>query len=95
MVSQLTAKTVEEHSDHYHVVFRDSESFDELETPGWATDLAESEVPGSDIKMGQTGTDEWLVQSVLVPTSDVDGEDDASRRALEVVTVISERTQPD
>jgi hypothetical protein len=95
MVSQLTVQAVEEHGDHYRVIFRDAESFDELETPDWATELAESEVPGSDVDMGQDDTDDWLVQSVLIPTNDVDSEDDASRRALEVVTVISERDQPD
>jgi hypothetical protein len=95
MVSQLTVEVVEEHGDHYHVIFRDAESFDTLESPDWATDLAESEVPGSDVRMGQDDTDEWLVQSVLIPVSEGDSEDDASRKGLRAVTEISERDQPD
>ncbi|WP_262179248.1 hypothetical protein [Haloarcula laminariae] len=95
MSSQLTVKAVEEHGDHYHVRFRDGDELDDLETPDWAAELAESEVPGSSVRMGQDDTDEWLIQSVRVPVTLVDGEDDASRKALQVVTVVSEHEAPD
>ena len=94
MASQLTVETVERDEDHYHVRFRDTDEFDELETPEWASELAEAEVPGSEVRMGQDETDEWLVQRVSVPISLVDSEDDASRKALEVVTVVSEHEPP-
>jgi hypothetical protein len=95
MVSQLTVESIEEREDHYHVHFRDSETFDELVSPDWAVDLADGEVPGADVRMGEDGSGDWLVQSVLIPVDLVDSGDDASRRALEVVTAISERDQPD
>ncbi|WP_324664985.1 hypothetical protein [Haloarcula sediminis] len=95
MTSQLTVKAVEEHGNHYHVRFRDEEELDNLETPDWAADLAESEAPGSDVRMGEDDTDKWVVQSVRVPVGLVDGEDDASRKALQVVTVVSEHDAPE
>jgi len=95
MTSQLTVKAVERHRDHYDVRFRDDDELGDIETPDWARDLAESEVPGSDVQMGRDGSDEWLVQNVRVPTTLVDGDDDASRKALQVVTVISEHDAPD
>ncbi|MDS0282691.1 hypothetical protein [Haloarcula onubensis] len=90
MPSQLTVKTVEQRGDHYDVSFRDADEFDGLETPDWATDLAESKVSGSEVRMGRDGTDDWFIQSVRVPADHVDSEGDASRKALEVATVISE-----
>lgn len=90
MTSQLTVKGVEEHDDHYHVQFRDVDEFGELSTPDWAREVAESELPGSDVQMGQDETDEWLIQSVRVPLDRADGEGDASRKALQVVTLINE-----
>ncbi|MFC6756773.1 MULTISPECIES: hypothetical protein [Haloarcula] len=90
MTSQLTVKAVEEHGDHYHVQFRDADEFDDLETPDWARELAESELPGSDVRMGLEESDEWRIQSVRVPVTAVDGEGDASRKALQVVTLIND-----
>jgi len=90
MTSQLTVKAVEHYEDHYHVRFRDADDFDELETPDWARDLAESEVPGSDVQMGRDESDDWLIQRVRVPVDAVDGEGDASRKALRVVTLIND-----
>jgi len=95
MSSQLTVKGVEEHGDHYHVLFRETGELDHLETPDWARELAESELPGSSVRLGLDETDEWLVQSVRVPITGVDGEGDASRKALQVVTVVSEHEAPD
>jgi len=91
MVSQLTVEDIERRDDHYRVNFRDADSFDELESPDWARELAESEVPGTDVRMGQDESEDWLVRSVLVPFDAADSEEDASRKALEVVTVIGDR----
>lgn len=95
MVSQLTVESVDRDDDQYRVKFRDAETFDELVSPDWAQELAEQAVAGTDVRMGQDDSDDWLVQSVLVPNDTVDSDDDASRKALEVVTVISERHAPD
>lgn len=95
MASQLTVQTVERRDDHYRVNFRDKDSFDELESPDWAQELAESSVPGTDVRMGQDGSDDWATQSVLVPFDVADSDGDASRKALEVVTVIGDGQESD
>lgn len=69
--------------------FREPDSFEEIRTPDWASTPARAVVPESKVRMGRTD-DEWLVQSVLIPIDDVDGGDDASRKALEIVTKISD-----
>ena len=91
MASQLTVETVEQGDEYYHVRFRDPDSFEEIRTPDWANNPARSVVPESRVRMGQNDDDdEWLVQSVLVPIDGVDDRDDASRKALEIVTKISD-----
>jgi hypothetical protein len=89
MASQLTVETVEQGDEYYHVRFRDPDSFEEIRTPDWANNPARSVVPESRVRMGQND-DEWLVQSVLIPVDGVEDSDDASRRALEIVTKISD-----
>jgi len=95
MSSQLTVTAVEHYEDCYRVWFRDTDEFDDPETPDWAGELAESAVPGSEVTMGQDDTDEWLVQSVHIPATRVDGERDAARKALQAVTVVSEHQATD
>lgn len=95
MTSQLTVTGVDHHEDHYDVRFRETDEFEQLETPDWASDLAGAEVPGSEVRMGQDDTDEWLVQRVRIPVARVDDEADAARKALQVVTVVSEHETPD
>lgn len=90
MSSQLTVKAVDRQGDHYHVRFRDPDDFDDLETPAWASELAESELSGSDVRMGRDETGEWLIQRVRVPVDRADGDDDASRKALQVVSLITD-----
>ena len=95
MSSQLTVKSVDRYEDHYLVRFRDAEQFDELSTPDWASELAETELPGSQVWMGRDETDEWRIQSVRVPADRVDGEGDAARKALQVVTLINDHEMLD
>jgi len=90
MTSQLTVQSVDHTGDYYHVRFRESDEFDGLETPDWASELAETELSGSDVQMGRDETDDWLVQRVRVPADRVDGEGDASRKALQVATLIND-----
>jgi len=90
MSSQLTVKEIDQHEDHYHVRFRDPDDFDQLETPEWASELADEELPGSDVQMGRDEADEWLIQSVRVPVDRADAKDDASRKALQVVSLITD-----
>jgi len=88
MSSQRTVKAVDRYGAHYHVRFRDADEFDGLETPDWASELAGSELAGNEVWMGQDDTDEWRIQSVRVPVGRADGEGDASRKALQVVTLV-------
>lgn len=90
MASQLTVKAVEESDEYYHVRFRDPDTFEEIRTPDWAANPARSVVPESKVRMGKNDDDEWIVQSVLIPTGGVDDGDDASRKALEIVTKITD-----
>lgn len=89
MASQLTVEAVEESDDYYHVRFSDPDEFEEIRTPDWADDPAGSVVPGSEVRMGRSD-DDWLVQSVLIPLDGVEDSDDASRRALEIASEITD-----
>jgi hypothetical protein len=90
MASQLTVKTVERGDRYYHVRFRDPETFAEIRTPARANRTARSVAPESKVRMGRNDDDEWLVQSVLVPIDAVEDDDDASRKALQIVTKVSD-----
>ena len=80
---------VEEGDDYYHVRFSDPDEFEEIRTPDWANDPAGSVVSGSEVRMGRDD-DDWLVQSVLIPLDSVEDSDDASRRALEIGSKITD-----
>jgi len=90
MSSQLTVTAVDHGEDYYRVQFRETDEFDELATPDWASELAATELPGSDVQMGRDETGEWLIQSVRVPTAGVDSEGDAARKALQVVSLLTD-----
>ena len=61
-------KLVELEGEYYHVRFRDPGEFSEIRTPEWATAAAEEIAPGSKVRTGhRTGSDDWDVQSVLIP----------------------------
>jgi len=90
MSSQLTVKSVDHYENHYQVQFRETDEFDDLATPDWASELAETELPGSEVQMGRDETDKWLIQSVRVPVNRADDEGDASRKALQVVSLITD-----
>lgn len=63
-------KMVELEGEYYHVRFRDPGEFSEIRTPGWATSAAEEIAAGSKVRTGRRkGSDEWVVQSVLIPES--------------------------
>lgn len=63
----------DEGGDYHHVRFRDPDSFSEIRTPDWAAHVAESVVPGSEVRTGRTGgDDEWQIESVLLPKDRVE-----------------------
>lgn len=63
-------KTVELEDEYYHVRFRDPDEFSEIRTPDWATEVAEDVEKKSKVRTGRReGSDDWVVQSVLIPKS--------------------------
>ncbi|UPM42734.1 hypothetical protein [Halocatena salina] len=76
---------VEESDNYYHVRYNDPDQFDTIRTPDWAANAAESVSQGSEVRTGQTAdSDDWLVESVLIPTEGVD-EDGAKEQAQQIV----------
>ena len=61
-------RAVELEGEYYHVRFRDPGEFSEIRTPEWATDAAAEIASGSKVRTGhRKGSDDWVVQSVLIP----------------------------
>lgn len=78
---------VETEEDYIHVRFRDPDQFDDIRTPDWAEDPAQSVSEGSEVRMGQeAGSDDWNVESVLIKKSV--GEDKAEEQARDIVDKI-------
>ncbi|QRV16885.1 hypothetical protein [Haloterrigena salifodinae] len=78
---------VETEDDYIHVRFRDPDEYDEVRTPDWAEDPAESVSEGSEVRTGKVeGEDDWEVTSVLIKKSV--GEDKAEEEAKEIVEKI-------
>lgn len=81
-------KTVEKTDEYYHVRYRQPDDFSDIRTPDWAERPAGSVMEGSEVRMGKReGSDDWEVQSVLVPTEGID-DSEAKRRANEIVEKI-------
>lgn len=87
MANQPSVETVESGDDYYHVRFRDPDDFDDIRTPDWAKNAAESVSEGAEVRMGSDGDDDWEVQSVLVKKSV--GEDKAVEQAKKIVDEIN------
>ncbi|AEH36176.1 hypothetical protein [Halopiger xanaduensis] len=78
---------VETEDDYIHVRFRDPDRYDEIRTPDWADDPAESVSAGSEVRTGKVeGGDDWEVTSVLIEKHV--GEDKAEEQAEEIVEKI-------
>jgi len=77
-MTDIDAQTVEQGEDYYHVRYRDPDQFDEIRTPDWAASVVE----GAEVRTGdEHGTENWTVQSVLVPVAKVSDGDKATARA--------------
>ncbi|WP_049928986.1 hypothetical protein [Halopiger goleimassiliensis] len=78
---------VESEDDYIHVRFRDPDRYDEIRTPDWAENPAESVSAGSEVRTGKLeGEDDWEVTSVLLPKTV--GEEKAEEQAREIVAKI-------
>ncbi|WP_254525434.1 hypothetical protein [Natrinema caseinilyticum] len=70
-----------------HVRFRDPDRYDEIRTPDWATQPAESVSAGSEVRTGTIeGEDDWEVTNVLINKHV--GEDRAREEAEQIVDKI-------
>ncbi|KTG09577.1 hypothetical protein AUR64_16875 [Haloprofundus marisrubri] len=80
-------QTVESGDDYYHVRFRDPDGFDDIRTPDWAADVAQSVSGNSEVRTGKReGSDEWEVESVLIKKQA--GEEHARDEARRIVEKI-------
>ncbi|MFC7232296.1 hypothetical protein ACFQMM_14575 [Saliphagus sp. GCM10025308] len=80
-------ETVETEDDYIHVRFRDPDEFNEIRTPDWAQNPAESVSEGAEVRTGNTeGDDDWKVQSILIKKSV--GEEKAREQAKDIVEKI-------
>ncbi len=78
---------LETEDQYHHVRFRDPDRFDEIRTPDWAKNAAESVREGSEVRTGKVKDgDDWEVESVLIP-KEVD-EDEARSDAKQIVEKI-------
>ncbi|WP_339105246.1 hypothetical protein [Haloterrigena salinisoli] len=78
---------VETEDDYIHVRFRDPDEYDEVRTPDWAENPAESVSENSEVRTGKVeGDDDWEVTSVLIKKSV--GENKAEEQAKEIVEKI-------
>lgn len=73
-------------SKYIHVRFRDSDRYDEIRTPDWADNPAESVSKGSEVRTGNVEGDDWEVTSVLIKKNV--GEEKAEEQAREIVEKI-------
>lgn len=88
MTSEIQKVDLE--GEYFHVRFNDPGNFDEIRTPDWASNVAESVSSGSKIRMGHVSNgDEWSIQSVLIRKHA--GEEKARERALKIRDKLDER----
>ena len=78
---------VETEDDYIHVRFNDPDQYDEIRTPDWAEEPAQSVSEGAEVRTGRKeGDDDWEVQSVLIDKHV--GEEKAREQAEEIVEKI-------
>ncbi|ADJ14789.1 hypothetical protein [Halalkalicoccus jeotgali] len=78
---------VETDDEYVHVRFRDPDRYEEIRTPDWAKEPAESVSEGSEVRTGKIeGSDDWEVTSVLIEKHV--GEEKAKEQAREIVAKI-------
>ena len=78
---------VETEDEYVHVRFRDPDQYDEIRTPDWADEPAESVSEGSEVRTGKVeDSDDWEVTSVLIKKNV--GEEKAEEQAREIIDKI-------
>ena len=83
---QISAQGVDQSENYYHVRYRDPDEFDEIRTPDWAANVANSVVEGGEVRTGdEHGNENWTAQSVLVPIDAVADENEARDAADRII----------
>jgi hypothetical protein len=78
---------VETENDYIHVQFRDEDRFDEIRTPDWAANAAQSVSESAEVRTGKLEDSyDWEVETVLIQKNV--GEDKAKEQATEIVEKI-------
>ena len=78
---------VDTEDEYIHVQFRDPDRYDEIRTPDWAANAAQSVSDGAEVRTGKLeDSDDWEVETVLISKSV--GEDKAKEQATEIVEKI-------
>ena len=91
MAGYTPVETIEEGDEYYHVRYRNPDDFDDIRTPGWARNAAESVCEGSEVRTGHASggeDDDWDIQSVLIPVDAVPDSEEAAEKAREIVEKI-------
>lgn len=87
MADSPDVELVETDDDYIHVRFRDPDRYDEIRTPDWADEPAQSVSEGSQVRTGKvSGENDWEVTSVLIDKHV--GEEKATEQAREIVAKI-------
>ena len=78
---------VETEDDYIHVRFNDPDEYDQIRTPDWAEEAAQSVSESAEVRTGRREDgDDWEVQSVLVDKHV--GEEKAKEQARDIVDKI-------
>lgn len=78
---------VETADEYIHVRFRDPGRFDEIRTPEWAANAAQSVSDGAEVRTGRVAeSDDWEVEAVLIEKHV--GEDKAREQATAIVAAV-------
>jgi nucleoid-associated protein YgaU len=87
MADTSDINAVETEDDYIHVQFQDPDRFEEIRTPDWAANAAQSVSEGALVRTGRVDdSDDWEVETVLIKKSV--GEDKAKEQATEIVEKI-------
>ncbi len=89
-MNDFNVESVDREDDYYHARFEGPDNFETIRTPDWADNASDSVVEGSEVRMGQyEGSEEWSIQSVLIPVDKVDSEEEAEEEAVQIAEKIS------
>lgn len=80
-----SVKSIDNEDDYYHARFESPDDFETIRTPEWAENASDSVIEGSEVRMGQyKDSDDWSIQSVLIPEDKVEDADEAEEKAVQI-----------